>query len=134
MSDLKNILNQDDDFNSEELIRYLEGKASEEERFAVEKQMADSAFVNDAVEGLQQFTTTGQLQQYADQLNRQLRKQTTASQRKKNRRGLKEQNWTLIAIVAILVICVLGYFVIRIFHQKQQAPHPQQPTQPVSRH
>lgn len=131
MSDLKNILNQDDDLNSEELIRYLEGRASEEERFAVEKQMADSEFVNDAVEGLQQFTATGQLQQYADQLNRQLRKQTTASQRKKNRNGLKEQNWTLIAIVAILVICILGYFVIRTFHQKQQAP--QQTAQPASR-
>ena len=77
MTELKDILNHDDELSSEELIRYLQGNASEEERFAIEKQMADSEFVNEAIEGLQNFKDPAQVTEYVDQLNRQLQKQTT---------------------------------------------------------
>ena len=70
MSDLKDILNNDDELNNDELMRYLEGNASEEERYAIEKQMADSSFVDDAVEGLQHFKDPDLARKYAEQLDR----------------------------------------------------------------
>ena len=36
MTDLKDILHQDEEMNQEELLRYLEGNATPEERFAIE--------------------------------------------------------------------------------------------------
>lgn len=117
MTDLKDILQQDEDMTNEELLRYLEGNATPEERFAIEKQMADSDFVNDAVEGLQDFQDKKKLQQYAAQLNLQLRKQTAKNKRRKLKRAIKDQNWVLISIVTILLLCMLAYWVINIYQQ-----------------
>src|SRR5476651_1485316 len=100
MKDLEHILQPGDELEHEELIRYLEGTASEEERFAIEKQMADSSFVNDGVEGLQGFADPAKLSKYTKELNRQLQKQTGKRLKRKNKRKLKEQNWLLIAILA----------------------------------
>lgn len=118
MTDLKDILQQDEDMNNEDLLRYLEGNASPEERFAIEKQMADSDFLNDAVEGLQDFQDKRKLQQYAAQLNLQLRKQTSKDRKRKLKRALKSQNWTLITIVTIILLCLLAYWVIRIYQER----------------
>jgi hypothetical protein len=113
MSDLKDIWSPEGDLDNEALMRYLQGKASEEERYAVEKQMAGSDFVNDAVEGLQQFSSTREVQHLTEQLNRQLRKETSATQLRKRRRRIKDQPWTIIAIIVIVVLCILGFLVIR---------------------
>jgi ferric-dicitrate binding protein FerR (iron transport regulator) len=131
MSDLRNILSHNEELSNEELLRYLEGKASEEERHAIEKKMADSDFVNDAVEGLQQFPSTREVRYLTEQLNRQLNKETASTQLKKRRRGIKEQPWTLVAIVAVLLLCVLGFFVIRIYREKHKTP--QQVVQPANK-
>lgn len=113
MSDLKDILQDDDGLRQEDLLRYLEGKTSADERYAIEKQMADSEFINDAVEGLQGFQDKRKLDQYARQLNLQLQKQTSKGRKKKRRRQLNSQQWTLITIVTILLLCILAYWVIR---------------------
>ncbi|MFW2475929.1 MAG: hypothetical protein ACN4EP_03390 [Sediminibacterium sp.] len=115
MSDLKDILQDDDGLKQEDLLRYLEGKTSAEERYAIEKRMADSEFINDAVEGLQDFQDKRKLDQYARQLNLQLQKQTSKGRRNKRRRQLNSQQWTLITIVTILLLCILAYWVIRIY-------------------
>ena len=120
MADLKDILNNDEELDSNSLMRYLNGTASEEERFAIENQMAGSAFMDDAVEGLQHFDSN-QLKTYADQINRQLHKQTaTAVQRKKLKSRLKSQQWAIITLLAIITLCILGYIVIRMYHHQQQ--------------
>ena len=115
MTDLKDILNHEDEINNEDLMKYLQGKASEEERFAIEKQMAGSSFLNDAVEGLQNFKDPVQVHEYVEQLNRQLHKHTAKKLLRKNKRKLKEQNWLVIAILSILAICVAGYFFIHFY-------------------
>lgn len=112
MTDLKNILDHEDELSSEELMRYLQGEASEEERFAIEKQMADSPFVNEAVEGLQGFSDPALAKDYVEQLNRQLQKQTAKKVFRKNKRKIKDQNWLIIAILSILLLCVAGYLLI----------------------
>jgi len=118
MTDLKDILHEDDSVQHDDLLRYLEGNASEEERYAIEKQMADSDFINDAVEGLQGFHDKQKLQQYAAQLNLQLRKQTVKDRKRKLRRNLNSQQWTMITIVTVILLCVLAYWVIRLYQHK----------------
>jgi hypothetical protein len=115
MTDLKNILNHDDELNSEELLRYLEGKASEEERFAIENQMAGSAFLDEAMEGLHQFKDPALIKEYAEALNQQLQKQAAKKISRKNKRKLKDQQWLVIAILAILLLCVTGFLLVH-FH------------------
>ncbi|MES2005742.1 MAG: hypothetical protein V4450_14585 [Bacteroidota bacterium] len=112
MTDLKNILHHDDELDNDELMRYLEGNASEEERFAIEKQMADSSFVNEAIEGLQHFGDPAMVKEYVDLLNKQLQKQTAKKLVRKNKRRLKDQNWLIVAILAILFLCVAGFLLI----------------------
>jgi len=118
MADLKDILNPDEELNHEELMKYLQGNASEEERFAIEKQMADDSFVNDAVEGLQNFKDPVQVHEYVEQLNRQLHKYTAQKLIRKKKRKLKEQNWLVMAILAILLLCVAGYLLIHFYSIK----------------
>ena len=116
MNELEHILHQNGDPDHDELIRYLEGTASEEERFAIEKQMADSSFVNDAIEGLQGFADPAVLARYTDELNRQLQKQTGKRMKRRNKRKLKGgDNWLLIAVLGILTICVVGFLIIHFY-------------------
>ena len=118
MADLTDILNPEDEPNSEELIKYLQGNASEEERLAIEKQMAGDSFVTDAVEGLQNFKDPAQVKEYADQLNQELQKYISLKQARKKKRKLKDQNWLIISILAILLLCVAGYLLIHFYSVK----------------
>jgi hypothetical protein len=118
MTDLKNILQTGDEPDKEALERYLQGTASEEERFAIESQMADSAFLDDAVEGLQRFKDAGKREDYVEQLNRQLQKYTAVRQERKRKRRLKDQNWLIISILAILLLCVAGFLLIHFYTVK----------------
>ena len=121
MADLNDILNQENELINEELMKYLQGKASEEERFALEKQMTDDSFVNDAVEGLQNFKDPAQVNEYVNQLNRQLQKHTSQKLIRKKKRKLKEQNWLVMAILAILLLCVAGYLLIHFYMIKHNS-------------
>ena len=80
--------------------------------------MAGDFFVNDAVEGLQHFKDPVQVHEYVEQLNRQLQKHTTQKLIRKKKRKLKEQNWLVIAILAILLLCVAGYLLIHFYSIK----------------
>jgi ferric-dicitrate binding protein FerR (iron transport regulator) len=112
MSALKDILNHDEELSSEELVRYLEGKLSEEERHAIERKMADSDFLSEAVEGLEQFDHPQHAAAYAEQLNRQLQQLTQKKNRRRLRRKLADNNWLTIAILGILSLCILGFLIV----------------------
>jgi hypothetical protein len=120
MSDLNNILNQGSEPNEESLKRYLAGTASEEERFEIENQMADEAFMNDAVEGLQNFKSKHQMQDYVNQINKELNKQTKKNKRRRLKRHIEDQNWTLISVILIIILCILGYSVIHLTEQQHK--------------
>ena len=124
MSDFKNILDPGSEPNEASLKRYLEGTASAEERFAIENQMADEAFMNDAVEGLQNFKNPHQMEDFVNQINKELRKQTHKKKRRNLKRHIEDQNWTMISVILIIVICILGYFVIHLSEEahKKQTP------------
>ncbi len=98
------------------LLQYLEGKLSSEEAHTFEKEMADSALLNDAVEGLQQLKDNIKINNYVDELNKQL-KQYTAS-KKKRRINYKSQFnfWAIVAIVLILALSIITYLVLYKIH------------------
>lgn len=114
MSDLKNILNTGPELNEDALKRYLNGTASAEERFEIENQMADEAFMNDAVEGLQNFKDPQLMDHYVNQINKEILVQTSKKKRRRIKRHIEDQNWTLISVILIIVLCILGYFVIHL--------------------
>ena len=114
MGDLKDILSgKDEDATEEELIKYLEGKLSEEEKHAFEKKTADSEFVNDAVEGLSKFKSKQQLEDYVEQLNKNLHKQLDQRKKRKDKRRLKDNPWIMVAVLLILALAIVAFVVVR---------------------
>jgi anti-sigma factor RsiW len=112
--DLLNILsNSNKDIDNQQLMDYLNGKLSGDALHEVERSMADNEFLNDAVEGLQRLEGKSNVQGYVDQMNAAMQKSLAKRKARRLRRRLKDQNWTYIAIILVIVLCVLGYIVIR---------------------
>jgi anti-sigma factor RsiW len=117
--DLLNILaNSNKDIDNQLLMDYLSGKLSGEALHELERSMADNEFLNDAVEGLQQVSNKKNMQAYVDELNASMQKSLEKKKRRRLKRRLKEDPWGLIAVVLVIVLCVLGYIVIRKLLQK----------------
>jgi uncharacterized membrane protein YgcG len=117
MPDINHILQEGDELNDEQLLKYLQGSLTDEERHELEKQMAHSAFVNDAVEGLQQFDDQAQIQDYVQKLNKDLQKQTAKKKKRKAKRKLKDQDWIVMTVIIVIILCLLGYFTVKEFHK-----------------
>lgn len=111
--DLLNILSNLHDVDNQKLVDYLEGRLSAEEKHAVEEMLVDAEFENDALEGLQQAGNKEKLNLVVAQLNKQLQTQLD-SRRKKNKKALQIPQWIIIAIIIILALAVLGYYVIHL--------------------
>ena len=112
--DLKDILsNLNKDIEQEKLLDYLNKNLSAAEAHEVEKQMADDAFMNDAVEGLENFRNKKDLSLLVQQLNSELKKQTEKKKAKREKRKLKDQPWLYISIIIILLLAIISYVVIK---------------------
>ncbi|MEP6512988.1 MAG: hypothetical protein ABJA79_03925 [Parafilimonas sp.] len=112
MEELTNIWNTDDELNEQQLLNYIKGNASVDESHLVEKQMADSGFVNDAVEGLQSLKEKN-LDDYVQQINKKLHRHLTKKKNQKSKRKIKDLQWVIIAVIIILLICTIAYGIIR---------------------
>jgi len=112
--ELKDILsNLNRDIEQEKLLDYLNKKLSASEAHELEKQMADDEFVNDAVEGLEEFKNKKDLSLYVQQLNNDLKKQLDKKKQRKEKRKLKEQPWLYFSIVLLLVLIVVCFVLVR---------------------
>jgi anti-sigma factor RsiW len=111
---LKILSNSNKDIDNQQLMDYLNGQLSGDALHEVEKSMADNEFLNDAVEGLQRLEGKTNMQSYVDELNAAMQKSLAKKKARRLRRRLKDQNWTLLAIILVIVLCVLGYIVIKI--------------------
>ncbi|UEG48691.1 hypothetical protein LK994_08585 [Ferruginibacter lapsinanis] len=105
--------NSNKDIDNQQLMDYLSNQLSKSESHAIEKNMADDAFINDAVEGLQKLEGKKNLNLYVDQLNRDLQKHIAKSKRQKDKRRWKEQPYTYLAILLILFLLIICFIVIR---------------------
>lgn len=119
MADLTNILQSDDELNEEQLKKYLSGQANAEELHTVEKSMADNEFVNDAVEGLQDFSSQSKLNDYVEQLNKKLHQHLEQPKERKRKREIRNLSLIIIAVIIILIVCVIGYWIIKIQREKE---------------
>jgi anti-sigma factor RsiW len=111
--DLLNILaNSNKDIDNQQLMDYLSGNLSGEPLHEVERSMADNAFLNDAVEGLQQMGNRKNLQAYVDELNAALQKNMAKKKRRRLKRRLKDDPWTYLTLGVVIALCILAYWVI----------------------
>jgi hypothetical protein len=111
---LKDILsNSNKDIDNQKLMDYLSGKLSAEKKHEIEKQMADSDFINDAVEGLEELKNKKDLTSFVEQLNSNLHKQLDKKKKRKLKRSLKDQPWLYLAIVLLLLLIIICFIVIK---------------------
>ena len=111
MEDLTNIWNENDELNEEQLMNYVKGKSTEEDTHDVERKMADSSFINDGVEGLQQFSSAEKINAYVQQINDDLHHKL-ADKKNKSRRSINNLSWEIIGVILIVLLCILGYVII----------------------
>jgi len=113
MSDANdNILHSEEELSDEQLMNYLKGVLSQEDAHDIEEKMVDDSFVNDAIEGLQQFSSNKKLDDYVRQLNHHLHQQIDAQKQRKNKRRIKDMPWIIQALIIVLLLCMLAYGVI----------------------
>jgi len=83
---LKDILSHlSTEVDQETLLKYLEGRLSEEQKHEVEKKMLASEFGDDAMEGLQEIKNKKDLSSLVEQLNRDLHKKLEKKKQKKGK-------------------------------------------------
>lgn len=111
---LKDILsNLNNEIEQEKLLEYLNKELPAGEAHEVEKLMADDAFVNDAMEGLESFPNKKDLSAYVQQLNRDLQKQLEKKKKRREKRRLKDQPWIYVTIIVVLMIIVICYLLMK---------------------
>jgi hypothetical protein len=114
--DLKDILsNLNKEIEQDKLLNYLNKKLPAAEAHEVEKQMAGDDFMNDAVEGLENFKNKKDLSLVVEQLNRDLKKQLDKKKKHKEKRRLRDQPWLYFAIVLLLILVVISYVLVKKF-------------------
>ena len=112
--DLKNILNNSNkDIDNQKLMDYLSQQLSKQDSHDLEKMMADDEFMNDAVEGLEQFDNVKKLPLSVEQLNRALQKQITKKKSRKEKRKIKDQPWVYFTIILLLILTIVCYIIIK---------------------
>jgi hypothetical protein len=110
---LKILSESNKDIDNQQLMDYLSGKLSGEALHELERSMADNAFLNDAVEGLQQLKSKKDMQAYVDELNAAMLHSLDKKKNRRLRRRLRDDPWTYLAIVLVLALCLIGFFLIR---------------------
>ena len=114
MSDkLKDILSHlSTEVDQETLLKYLEGRLSEEQKHELEKKMLSSEFTDDAMEGLQEIKNKRNISSLVDQLNRDLHNKLEKKKQRREKLRFKDQPWLFIAIFIILILIIISYVVI----------------------
>ena len=114
--DLLNILSDNNkDIDNQKLVEYLSGRLSGADKHEIEQLMADSDFMNDAMEGLEHIKDKKDIQPYIDQLNKTLQGLLEKKKIRREKRRLKEYPWIYFTLVLVILLCIVGYFVIRQF-------------------
>ena len=110
---LKDILSHlNPEIDQETLLLYLQGKLSPQKQHEVEKQMLDSDFDTDALEGLQDFRNKKNIEELVKQLNLDLRKRTEKKKRFRDKLQLTFDPWILISIILILALVLISYIIL----------------------
>ena len=116
--DLLNILSgSNKDIDNQKLMDYISGKLSAEQKHEVEKWMADNPFASEAMEGLQQAGVENS-SLAVEQLNKQLKAHLQQRKRKRVKNKIHSNTWTYVAILLVLMLAVLVYYIVRLRMQQ----------------
>jgi hypothetical protein len=116
---LKDILSHlSPEIDQETLLLYLQDKLTPEKRHEIEKKLLENEFVNEATEGLQEFRNKDKLTMIVDQLNHNLRNKLHKKKRPNRSIHLKDQAWLYLAVMIIILLVIISYFVIQRLQQK----------------
>ena len=111
--ELLNILSDSNkEIDNQLLMDYVAGKLNAGQRHEVERLMAENEFVSDAVEGLEQVQNPKSIDLMVEQLNRDLHRKLASRKPARKKRRFKDAPWPYIAIILILTLAALAYFVI----------------------
>ena len=133
-NDLKDILsNSNKDIDNQRLMDYLMNQLSKTESHDVEKTMAEDPFLDDAIEGLQQIGNKKSVQDYVEQLNSDLKKQTAKNKKRKEKRRLKDSPYTYLTIIIILLLLVISFIVLKNYMDAKKAAQPVSPIEVTQR-
>ena len=99
--------------DQETLLLYLQGKLSEDKKHEIEKQLLQTEFDEEAMDGLQEFKDKEQLQYMVEMLNRDLKKKTEKRKRRREKMNIKDQPWLYVSILILIIILALSYIFIR---------------------
>lgn len=115
---LKDILSHlNTEVDQETLLLYLQGKLTPEKQHELEKQMLDSDFEAEAMEGLQTFKNKQSLNFLVEQLNRDLKKKTAKRKLRREKLQIKSDPWLWITLLIILLLIVISYVIIHRYQQ-----------------
>jgi len=110
MSGLYEIWNDGKGKLSEEKIQaYLEGTLSPEEQREVEFLLSEETMESDALEGLKQLPVEA-TQSSIKKLDKQLHQ--FVYKNKRRARPFADNKWSWLAIILILLLCILAYFIL----------------------
>ncbi|MBY0479028.1 MAG: hypothetical protein K2Q24_15375 [Chitinophagaceae bacterium] len=106
MSDkLLDILKDHPDISEQEMLDYLNGNLTPDQRYEMEKRLASSDMMSDAEEGLSQVKNNEQVKKAVADLNKQLHLQLQQQRRK--RKLLKMPNQTLLIVTTFLLLLLI---------------------------
>lgn len=110
---LKILSNSNKEIDNQKLMDYLSGKLSGEQKHEVEKWMADNPFFNEAMEGLEQAGGSKKVKASVEELNSALHKFLASRKKKRESNFFQFNYWTYVAVVFILALAILVYYLIR---------------------
>jgi len=115
MDDSKNIsLNNGEVPSNEMLIDYIKNTLSPNEKLDLEKTIEQDPFILDAMEGLMELPDQEQINQSIKELNNHLNKLVNTKTQRKQKRKLIPNQWAMLAVVIILFLSVITYFIIHL--------------------
>ena len=106
------------DIDQQKLLEYLQGQLSPDQQHDLEEQILKDDFAADALEGLDAIKDKQKIQALVEQLNKDLEKKTAKKRAFRRKLQLRLDSTTVIAIVTILLLIVLSYFILhRLLHK-----------------
>ncbi len=95
----------------DKLMAYLEGRLTRQEQHEVEAWLAAEGMEADALEGLKEIPLAD-TKQMVSSINRNLH--TRINKDRRRHRPIADNKWAWLAILIVLLLCVLGYIILKL--------------------
>lgn len=99
-------------YSDEELMEYLRNNVSGKEANALEKEMLEDPFLDEAMDGLSKYSSVSKIGDDIYEINTTLRGHTSRK-RKKRRMKNKEFGWILYISFVIIILLLITFVVLQ---------------------